>query len=86
MKKVDIWLQANGLVINLEKSHYMVCHRARIKTKSSKISMRDKKKCMCIFSTKFLGIIIDDQLKWLELIQYMDIKNKVSKSVVLSSK
>ena len=32
MKKVDIWLQANGLVINLEKTHYMVLHRARIKT------------------------------------------------------
>ena len=37
MKKVDIWLQANGLVINLEKTHYMVFHRARIKTKSSEI-------------------------------------------------
>ena len=23
MKKVDIWLQANGLVINLEKTHYI---------------------------------------------------------------
>ena len=29
MKKVDIWLQANGLVINLEKTHFMVFHRAR---------------------------------------------------------
>ena len=32
MKKVDIWLQANGLVINLKKTHYMVFYRARIKT------------------------------------------------------
>ena len=30
MKKVDIWLQANGLVINLEKTHFMAFHRARI--------------------------------------------------------
>ena len=43
MKKVDIWLQANGLVINLEKTHYIVFHRARIKTKSSEISSRDNK-------------------------------------------
>ena len=78
MKKVDIWLQANGLVINLEKTHYMVFHRARIKTNSSKISIRDNE-ILRVFSTKFLGIIIDDQLKWLEHIQY--IKNKVSKSV-----
>ena len=54
----------------------MVFHRARIKTKSSEIRGN---KIVRVFSTKFLGIIIDDQLKWLEYIQY--IKNKVSKSV-----
>ena len=75
MKKVDIWLQANGLVINLEKTHYMVFHRTRIKTKSSEISIRDNE-IPRVFNTKFLGIIIDDQLKWLDHIQY--IKNKVS--------
>ena len=32
MKQVDIWLQTNGLVIIQEKNHYMVFHRARIKT------------------------------------------------------
>ena len=78
MKKVDIWLQADGLVINLKKTHYIVFHRARIKTKSSEISIRDNQISRG-FSTKYLGLIIDDQLKWLEHIQY--IKNKVSKSV-----
>ena len=29
--------------INLEKTHYVVFHRARIKTKSSEISIRDNK-------------------------------------------
>ena len=52
MKKVDIWLQANGLVINLEKTHYMVFHRARIKTNSSKINIRDNEISL-VFSTKF---------------------------------
>ena len=78
MKQVDIWLQANGLVINQEKTHYMVFHRARIKTNSNEISIRDNI-IPRVSSTKFLGLIIDDQLKWLEHIQY--IKNKVSKSV-----
>ena len=78
MKQVDIWLQANGLVINQEKTHYMVFHRARIKTNSNEISIRDNT-IPRVSSTKFLGLIIDDQLKWLEHIQY--IKNKVSKSV-----
>ena len=64
--------------INLEKTHYMVFHRARIKTRPSEISIRDNK-ISRVFSTKFLGIIIDDQLKWLEHIQY--IENRVLKSV-----
>ena len=46
----------------------MVFHRARIKTKSSEINVRDKT-ISRVFSTKFLGIIIDDQLKWLQHIQ-----------------
>ena len=78
MKMVDIWLQANGLVINLKKTQYMVFHRARIKTKSSEISIRDNQ-ISRVLSAKFVGVIIDDQLKRLEHIQY--IKNKVSKSV-----
>ena len=79
MKKVYIWLQANGLVINEEKTHYMVFHRARIKTNSNEIIIRDIT-IPLVTSTKFSGLIVDDQLKWLEHIQYY-IKNKVSKSV-----
>ena len=36
MKNVNIWLQAIGLVINPEITHYMVFHRARIKTNQAK--------------------------------------------------
>ena len=49
----------------MAKTHYMVFHRARIKSKTGKISIRniiiDEVK-----STKFFGIIIDDKLKWKE--------------------
>ena len=56
----------------------MVFHRARIKTNSNEIVIRDNT-IPRVTSTNFLDLIIDDQLKWLEHIQY--IKNKVSKSV-----
>ena len=56
----------------------MMFHRARSKKKSSEICISDNKISL-VFSTIFLGITIDDQLKWLEHIQC--IKNKVSKSV-----
>ena len=59
VKQVDIWLQAIGLVINQERTHYMVFHRARIKTNSNKISIRDNT-IPRVSSTKFLGLIIDD--------------------------
>ena len=40
----------------------MVFYRARIKTKSSEISIRDNKISRA-FNAKFLGIITDNQLK-----------------------
>ena len=33
LKKVSHWLNANGLTINVKKTHFMVFHRARIKAK-----------------------------------------------------
>ena len=56
----------------------MVFHRARKKSKTGKISIRNNA-IDEVKSTKFLGAIIDDKLKWTEHIQY--IKNKISKSI-----
>ena len=44
LKKVSHWLNANGLTINLKKTHYMVFHRARIRLKISML------KCKVIMS------------------------------------
>ena len=78
MKKIDTWLECNGLVINTDKTHYMVFHRAKLKSTNKDIYIRDIK-IKRVTSVKFLGLIIDDQLKWIEHIQY--IKNKISKSI-----
>ena len=56
----------------------MVFHRARIKSKSRKILISNNA-IDEVKSTKFLGVIIDDKLKWTEHIQ--SIKNKISKSI-----
>ena len=73
-----MWLQANKLTLNTDKTHYSVFHRARIKSKTGKISTRNNA-IDEVKSTKFLGIIIDIKLKWTEHTQY--IKNKISKSI-----
>ena len=37
MKKIDTWLEYNGLVINTDKTHYMVFHIAKFKSISKDI-------------------------------------------------
>ena len=80
-----MWLQANKLTLNTDKTHYMVFHRARIKSKTGKISIRNNA-IDEVKSTKFVGVTIDDKLKWTEHIQY--IKNEISKSngILIKSK
>ena len=78
LDKLDVWLQVNKLTLNTDKTHYMVFHTARIKSKTGKISIRNNA-IDEVKSTKFLDVIIDDKLKWTEHIQY--IKNKISKSI-----
>ena len=74
--KVDKWLQANKLVLNIRKTHYMLFHRVQLKKKQINIYFRGKT-ISRVNCTKFLGVIIDDKLKWTAHIQY--IKCKLSK-------
>ena len=37
MNKIDTWLECNGLVINTDKTHYMVFHRANFKSTNKDI-------------------------------------------------
>ena len=63
LNKIGIWLKANKLTLNLDKSHYMVFHRGKrkIDLESPSLNHISLKK---VKFTKFLGVIIDDQLKW----------------------
>ena len=63
MKKIDTWLECNGIVINTDKTHYIVFHRAKFKStnKDINIYIRDIK-IKRVTSVKFLGLIIDDPL------------------------
>ena len=43
LNKLDVWIQANKLTLNTDKTHYMVFHRARIKSKTGKISISNNR-------------------------------------------
>ena len=79
LKKVDVRLQANKLTINLKKTHYMVFHRSRIKHKYTHEVQIKGNIINHVCNTKFLGIIIDSKLNWVDHINH--IKNKISKSI-----
>ena len=58
----------------------MVFHRARIKAKNFNVEMQGNI-ISCVTATKYLGVIIDNKLKWTSHILY--IKSKVSKTIGL---
>ena len=60
------------------KTHYMVFHRARSKIDHEDIILSNNILQQAHY-TKFLGIIIDDKLKWANHISY--IKNKIAKGM-----
>ena len=74
--KLNIWLQANKLTLNTTKTHYMVFDRGRKQSENNLLTLNNKSIGYVKF-TKFLGVIIDEQLNWLNHISY--VKNKISK-------
>ena len=70
LAKLNIWLNANKLTINIAKSHYMVFHRGRRKSNVCS-PVPNNVSLVRVQCTKFLGIIIDDGLKWTNHILYI---------------
>ena len=65
--KIDTWLETNKLTININKTHYMVFHRARLKP-TKDVMIRQNKKHQISWNN------IDDKIKWTEHINYVKIK------------
>ena len=76
LEKVNIWLNANKLPINVKKTHYMMFHRTRIKHGHNITMYINKNPIERKSSTKFLGIIIDNKLNWSAHITYIKKQNK----------
>ena len=59
--KIETWLAANRLTLNVNKTHYMIFHRSRLKASHCNVILNDNI-VKRVTSTKFLGIIIDEKL------------------------
>ena len=63
LHKVSTWLDANKLSINTKKIHFMVIYRSGSKTDDVNVVLRLNVIARAN-SAKFLGLIIDDKIKW----------------------
>ena len=85
LKKVNSWFRENKISLNIQKTHYIIFHRTRIKqarlNNNPKVHI-PREKLSNITNTKHLGVIIDAQLNWSDHITVI----KISKSIGIISK
>lgn len=84
LRKLDEWLRSNKLSINLEKTTFML-----FKTKSKPCSLTkpvvfSQQKISKVSSTRFLGIVIDENLTWKAHIAH--ISKKIARSIGIIAK
>ena len=73
--------KSNKLSLNTEKTFYMIFHRARLKFADGmnvKVIM-DNNTLTKVSSIKYLDVIVDHKLNWIDHITY--VKNKISKGI-----
>ena len=71
--------KANKLSLNTKKSFFMIFHRSRIKPNVINKVVIDNHELTQVNSAKYLGVIIDHKLNWIEHISY--VKSKMSKGI-----
>ena len=76
---VTDWLRANKLSLNLKKTHFILFRRQRARLKLNKELIIDNVKIDNARNTKFLGVIIDQQLNFSDHIHYT--KGKMARGV-----
>ena len=73
IKFLNIWLQTNKLTLNVSKTQYMIFHRARIKSMHTALTINDIHLTE-VKTFKYLGLLIDSKLKWIDHIAHVKIK------------
>ena len=84
LSKVVAWLNVNKLSLNVNKTHYILFTNATRPISFEFDIKMNGENVKRVSSTKFLGVIVDEHLKWHEHIKL--IKNKVSKGIWLLCK
>lgn len=79
LKTVDDWFCANKLSLNIDKTNFMIFTTSQNQIPNNVVIKIRDTKINRVFSTNFLGIIIDQNLNWKEHIRKIALK--ISKSI-----
>jgi len=84
LDKLSIWFRTNKLSLNIKKTNYMIFTN-RKKINYDLLNLKIDNECIKrVNETKFLGLIIDDHLRWKAHIKH--ISSKISKGIGIISK
>ena len=78
LKNISTWLKVNRLSLNIKKTHFMFFRKQRNKKCDLKIQI-DGSEIDQVERTKFLGVVIDQNLNWKEHVSL--ISRKVSRGI-----
>ena len=79
LELISEWFKADKLTLNIDKTYYIVFHRGRRKFKNNIELGINYMKIREAKSMKYLGVIIESKLNWIDHITY--IKNKVARGI-----
>ena len=79
LEKLVIWLQVNKLKLNVKKTHFMIFSSGKRKYEYSKKLYICDAEIKVVKFTKFLGVIIDQNLNWKHHI--LHVKKKLAKGI-----
>ena len=80
LEKVNTWLKLNKLLLNVQKTKFMVFHRKQKKVSGVNVAI-DNTVIERVQSFNFLGIMLNEALSWKNHIHVAMVSNKISKVI-----
>ena len=84
LKKVKKWLDASQLALNIDKTNFVIFHSPQKKIAEQIIIKFMKKKIQRKISVKFLGVLLDSNLRWKSHIT--ELSKKLSRTIEIFCK
>ena len=70
LNNISNWMKVNKLILNIDKTNYILFGTKTIIDSNLNLYHRDKE-IKRVYSTKFLGVFIDDKLSWNHHVDYL---------------